>query len=193
MNDTPESTQPRSEMYKGLTITPSYKSRAGSGRVCKTVQGYDVRPAAGVFWHGGTSTWMSSKNDAKNDISKWHYDAYHGDVEELSSTRTDYLQWLAKQWPDAPQPEKALQEKQIKQRAAELTAEKRELEPYWNRVADPEDWKRPIDSYVHKDDLEKTKAAIAFFTATEATATVLQPNWYRVAADGYRRGPAGDH
>ena len=70
------------------------------------------------------------------------------------------------------------------------------LEAAFNMVADPNDWRAPIDAYVPKDtDLVLLEEAIVFYTATTPTFTVAlgkdQVMRIRVRADGYRAGPAG--
>jgi hypothetical protein len=66
------------------------------------------------------------------------------------------------------------------------------------------DWRSPINAFVTVAELEAAglgiedvKEAVAFFTATEATATrhdlrnVWGPDCWHVTALGYRAGPAG--
>jgi hypothetical protein len=80
--------------------------------------------------------------------------------------------------------------------AARLGAEKAELEPHFDAVRNTQDWKAPIDSLCRREDKDKVARAIEFFTATEATFSEMHPRsegWVRVEADGYRKGPAGDH
>lgn len=68
-----------------------------------------------------------------------------------------------------------------------------QLQEAFNRVRNPKDWKAPIDAVVRCQDLELIGAAVQYFTAT--TITILERKaWLcRIAADGYRAGPAGDH
>ena len=58
---------------------------------------------------------------------------------------------------------------------------------------EPMDWKDPIKATVPSSALGVSLAAVAFYTATEATATKLPGGIYRLEAPGYRAGPAGDH
>ncbi len=73
-----------------------------------------------------------------------------------------------------------------------------DLEKHFRLVRNAEDWKAPIDTYIHLDrrDVSVVKAAIAHFTGTRATVTLLEKgmggNEYKVTAKGYRFGPAGD-
>jgi hypothetical protein len=75
-------------------------------------------------------------------------------------------------------------------------------------VKNKEHWKNPINSYCTTDEVKLVAEAIHFFTATEAhfdyIGIVLQKqadatrfkigdHIMKVRADGYRKGPAGDH
>lgn len=74
------------------------------------------------------------------------------------------------------------------------------LSAAFDLVADPDDWKAPIDAVVtlpHVMDGLEVKKAVQFFTATEATISVVglaseTDITVRVQAPGYRMGPAGD-
>jgi len=70
-----------------------------------------------------------------------------------------------------------------------------ELQAAFTAVADPQDWRRPIRTFIDAADLEITKEAVAFFTATTLKVAATCPGTGRlaIAADGYRAGPAGDH
>lgn len=83
-----------------------------------------------------------------------------------------------------------------------------QLRAAFELVQNPADWKAAIDSYVSSDELKVVAAAIEFFTGTTAkfdyirlvtedsvTATRFKAGDHilKVRADGYRRGPAGDH
>ncbi len=74
-----------------------------------------------------------------------------------------------------------------------------ELNDAFARVRPTSHWKDPIDATVTfvlpEADIPLMKFAVAFFTATEATITPVpgESLTFRVTADGYRRGPAGDH
>lgn len=59
-------------------------------------------------------------------------------------------------------------------------------------VADPDDWRKPIDAIIPTDRLTDVIKAIHYFTAvTEATVTVQPDGRFRVKSIGYRMGPAG--
>lgn len=76
-----------------------------------------------------------------------------------------------------------------------------ELHAAFDRVADPDDWRAPINAIVPEEELPVTLAAIEFFTATKGKAEpskweVVPPEGevkkcVRVTAAGYRNGPAG--
>lgn len=67
------------------------------------------------------------------------------------------------------------------------------------------DWKDPVDATVTAEGLgvlgyrdvraaiKNIEEAVAFYTATEAKVVPCGPGMWRVTADGYRAGPAGDH
>lgn len=86
-------------------------------------------------------------------------------------------------------------DEQVKAHARQLDEQKAILEPYFNRVANPTDWKARIDAIIPEDDRFLTFQAIQFFTATDATFVRVpsQPGYLRVTSIGYRQGPAGDH
>lgn len=74
--------------------------------------------------------------------------------------------------------------------------EQNTLRKAFDRVANSNDWRAPIDAVVvvlDDAELEDIRDAVEFFTATQATITLVDGRTYRVQADGYRRGPAGDH
>lgn len=66
-----------------------------------------------------------------------------------------------------------------------------ELEAAFNLVADPNDWKAPIDAWVEHYKYDLVAEAIEYFTATEPRLGGLQNGWKRIIATGYRNGPAG--
>lgn len=66
-----------------------------------------------------------------------------------------------------------------------------ELSAAFNSVADPDDWKAPVDAVCLKADRERVKAAVIFYTATEPMFFPNDETTIRVEADGYRAGPAG--
>lgn len=65
-------------------------------------------------------------------------------------------------------------------------------------VADKSDWKAPVDKVLHVATLDYDYDALAyaveFMTGTKPTLTESEGGTYvRVTADGYRKGPCGDH
>lgn len=72
-----------------------------------------------------------------------------------------------------------------------------QLKEAFDKVCDKTDWKRPIDSVCRSQDVPIVADAIQYFTATEAhfdyLGVVNGNHMLKVRADGYRRGPAGDH
>lgn len=87
----------------------------------------------------------------------------------------------------------------------EIIDESQELKKYFELVQNKEHWKNPIDSYCTASELNKVYEAIRFFTGTEPTFNYVGPIFgnenrfkkgdliFKVRADGYRLGPAGDH
>jgi hypothetical protein len=80
---------------------------------------------------------------------------------------------------------------------AKWIAEQNALQPireFWfAKVANPKDWKAPIDGYVPaKADLDAVTDAVVHFTGTVPTFTMTRFGW-KVEAIGYRAGPCGDH
>ena len=69
----------------------------------------------------------------------------------------------------------------------------RELIAAFSVVENPDDWKAAVFGFVTEKNLEVTKAAVEFFTATEPFPVPVGGTWYRITAIGYRMGPAGDH
>jgi hypothetical protein len=75
---------------------------------------------------------------------------------------------------------------------AEQNARQPMREYYFDLVANPADWKAPIDAVVPiKTDLAMLVDAIEWFTATKPTITYAGADGFHVAAIGYRAGPAG--
>ena len=69
-----------------------------------------------------------------------------------------------------------------------------ELKAAFDKVADPRDWKNPVNSVVPVDFLAVTMLAVEFFTATKAEIRTVFPSGdVLIFAKGYRSGPAGDH
>ena len=67
--------------------------------------------------------------------------------------------------------------------------EKHELA--FHLVADPVDWRRPIDAIVPAAKLVDVVRAIQYYTATETIVSVATNGQFRVQSIGYRMGPAG--
>jgi len=65
-----------------------------------------------------------------------------------------------------------------------------ELKMAFDKVANPNDWRAPINAVIHKRDLNRVVAAIEFYTATETKTNDLG-NYVQVMSVGYRNGPAG--
>lgn len=68
----------------------------------------------------------------------------------------------------------------------------RQLDLAFKLVANPNDWKAPIDARVARDLVHEVVCAIQFYTA--APIEVLptdHPGSFRVVSCGYRLGPAG--
>lgn len=66
-----------------------------------------------------------------------------------------------------------------------------QMEKAFQAVQDKKHWKNPINSCVRAEDVEVTKEAIVYFTATEATlGENLGNGWFKITAPGYYRGPA---
>jgi hypothetical protein len=66
----------------------------------------------------------------------------------------------------------------------------------FGRVKNKTDWKDVIDCIVEiadDEDRDLIHKAVTFFTATVPAFKHLGGRKYRVTADGYHMGPAGDH
>ena len=68
-----------------------------------------------------------------------------------------------------------------------------QLEKAFDLVKNREHWKNPIDAYCRGENLAVISEAISYFTATLPSISQQENGWYRVVAQGYRQGPAGDH
>jgi hypothetical protein len=69
-----------------------------------------------------------------------------------------------------------------------------DLRTVFEALHTPQDWKGPIAVTMTGDSVLTATAAIEFFTGTTPTVTLnIATMRYLVEADGYRRGPAGDH
>lgn len=77
---------------------------------------------------------------------------------------------------------------------------RRQLQEAFEWVANPNDWKAPIDAFVPEHKVHVVRAAIEFFTATEVEIHEFMDipsrhnvwkDWKRVRSKGYRYGPAG--
>lgn len=84
--------------------------------------------------------------------------------------------------------------------------ERNELKEAFDLVKNPVHWKDPIDSVCTTDEVKIIAEAIEYFTATKASFDYLGivmareqgrfkagDHLMKVRADGYRKGPAGDH
>lgn len=67
-------------------------------------------------------------------------------------------------------------------------------------VADADDWKNPINARFHVQNMidagvifSEVILSIEYYTATLPFWEVGEDGWYEIKAEGYRRGPAGDH
>jgi len=68
-----------------------------------------------------------------------------------------------------------------------------ELSAAFDLVKDPAHWKGPINAVVPESVVDDVKEAVAFYTATVATAVPIDgTGLYHVRAAGYWAGPAGD-
>jgi hypothetical protein len=65
-----------------------------------------------------------------------------------------------------------------------------QLRAAFEKVEDKTNWKNPIKAYIKPEEIEITKAAIEFFTATQATFKNIDINKVWVEAPGYYNGPA---
>ena len=73
-----------------------------------------------------------------------------------------------------------------------------QLKHAWDLIKPMPDWKAQVncDVLINSDGEKRAiKVAVEWFTATTPTIERVSEyeNVYRVKADGYRRGPAGDH
>lgn len=70
-----------------------------------------------------------------------------------------------------------------------------QLTQAFDQVANPQDWRAPICARVSEENLGTAIVAIEFFTATKATASLVDMvdgiRIYQVESIGYRAGPAG--
>lgn len=68
-----------------------------------------------------------------------------------------------------------------------------QLSAAFDKVRNSIHWKDPIHKVIDFKDKEIVSVAISYFTATEAKFVDIGYGKLIVKADGYRRGPAGDH
>ena len=68
-----------------------------------------------------------------------------------------------------------------------------QLDAAFKKVADPSDWRNPINyAVVDRDDVHVTVCAIQYYTAAPVQVKDLQWNdEYMIFSSGYRLGPAG--
>ena len=81
------------------------------------------------------------------------------------------------------------------------------LGEFFDLVKNKEHWKNPIQSYCTSEEIKGVSAAIEFYTATHPSFDYLcevehgkengrfkvGDHIFLVRAEGYRKGPAGDH
>jgi len=76
-----------------------------------------------------------------------------------------------------------------------------ELKTAFKRIANPDDWKAPINARIKIDcasegacrEMNLIEAAAVFYTATQLTWDFLGGDEFVVSATGYRNGPCGDN
>ncbi len=66
-----------------------------------------------------------------------------------------------------------------------------ELSAAFDTVADPSDWRAPIEAFVDAPAYARIAAAVEFFTATKLSWVMLPNGRFAVTSIGYRNGPAG--
>jgi hypothetical protein len=68
-----------------------------------------------------------------------------------------------------------------------------ELSEAFAKVVPADDWRKPIDTMIHPDEYAAIAAAVEFYTGTTLIVAGDDPvtRMVRVAALGYRAGPAG--
>lgn len=72
-----------------------------------------------------------------------------------------------------------------------MTYTQEQLEQAFQKVQNKEHWKNPIDAFCRAEELEITREAINYFTATNTYFEQDQGNgWARIKAKGYYLGPA---
>ncbi len=68
----------------------------------------------------------------------------------------------------------------------------RTCEERFNLVADPKDWRNPIDAVIDRDDFCDIEDAVLFYTSAGLKIVESLPGGkIRVTGVGYRNGPAG--
>lgn len=79
-------------------------------------------------------------------------------------------------------------------RAIQELPEQKQHQAAFNKVANKQDWRAPIDAVVKVEDFESIAEAVMFFTATQLRVDEnLGNGMVRAKSPGYRAGPAGDH
>ncbi len=131
-----------------FTVTPTYKSKNGTGRRCASIQGWELSP------HWSYRGWYGSKKDATADAVRHYESAHSSDPQTLSRVRHDYLDWLSKVWPESEtvKAAKVIEDERVK---AEAKAFNEKAERDAKRAA-------------------LAKAAPALLTACEAVAAWLR-------------------
>ena len=76
-----------------------------------------------------------------------------------------------------------------------MTFSQAQLDTAFTLLADPADWRGPIDALVAETGVGLAIAAIEHFTATSPNVALAQNpvdnRVWRVTSEGYRNGPAG--
>lgn len=119
-------TKTKTYEHRGVTITPTYVSPNGTGRTCKTVQGYEY-----MAHHG--AEWSPSLTKAKQRIeAAWM--ATTGEAPLTPSHQAAFLRWLVRTW------DSKLAQAEIDRRALVLTSRlKKEAEE-----AKAKEWAREV-------------------------------------------------
>ena len=67
------------------------------------------------------------------------------------------------------------------------------MQAAWELIQPEEDWRAPVDKWIHSRDFAAARDACSYFTATvlQVVAKSAGGTLVHVRADGYRMGPAG--
>lgn len=90
------SKKPAAFYYRGIKVTPTYVSANGSGRTCKTLQGWNFYGPRKAVW------WQPSKKQATQCIDRWYSCTETTDaaLERLPGCPDNLLEFCGAQWPD---------------------------------------------------------------------------------------------